>query len=310
MRSIGIIGLGHVGRQLATQLVTSGQVDRLAMIDLDDDLALAVQTDLTDLAVVTGTNPEMTIQDWAALSQCDVVVTAFGKSALKAQSADAELAFNQRAAFAVGKQLQAHHFAGILINVADPNEAITAYLQEKVALPTKQVLGVGTCLDTVHMRRAIAHATHMAPATVSGFVYGQHNDQQVFAWSTVRVNGQGLDQSLNGHHVDLSQTKVQAELNNWYTLHGLHYNAAGIAGVVMNIVRAIFTNQNRAFPVAIYQPQYQTYVSFPSLVNRTGQGNPLLLKLYPVEANAVKVAAAAVQTQLDSLHQLEGEQDD
>ncbi|KRL26155.1 L-2-hydroxyisocaproate dehydrogenase [Limosilactobacillus frumenti DSM 13145] len=310
MRSIGIIGLGHVGRQLATQLVTGRQVDRLTLIDQDDDLALAIQTDLTDLAGIQNTYPEIIIQDWAALANSEIVVTAFGKSKLQTQTTDAELTFNQQAACQVADQLKSQQFAGILINVADPNEAVTAYLQEKAALPPKHVLGVGTSLETIHMRRAVAHAVQLSPANVSGFVYGQHNGQQVFAWSTVKVNGQSLDQSLNGHHVDLNQAKVRADMNNWYTLHGMHYNAAGIAGVVVQIIQAILENQNLALPLAIYQPQYNTYVSFPTLINRQGQGNLLLLKLYPVEENAVKVAATAVQSQLASLRKLEGEHDD
>lgn len=309
MRSIGIIGLGHVGRQLATQLVVSHQVDQLTLIDQDDDLALAVQTDLADLITIQGNGPVILIQDWAALAKSQIVVTAFGQSKLQSQAFDAELNVNQVAAQQVGKQLKTNQFAGILVNVSDPNEAVTAYLQEQAALPPKQVLGVGTCLETVHLRRAVAHATQMSPANVGGFVYGQHNGQQVFAWSTVTVNGQSLDQSLNGHHVDLNQAKIHADMNSWYTLHGLHYNAAGVAGIVVRICQAIFGNQNLALPLAIYQPQYQTYVSFPVLVNRHGQGNPLLLKLYPVEDNAVKVAAA-VQSQLDSLHNLEGEKND
>ncbi len=42
MRTIGIIGLGHVGRLLANELVATAAVDKLVLIDQDDDLALAV----------------------------------------------------------------------------------------------------------------------------------------------------------------------------------------------------------------------------------------------------------------------------
>lgn len=40
MRKIGIIGLGHVGRMLANQLVVNGKTDVLVLIDKDDQLAV------------------------------------------------------------------------------------------------------------------------------------------------------------------------------------------------------------------------------------------------------------------------------
>lgn len=310
MRSVGIIGLGHVGRLLATQLVSQSSVDQLILVDQSDAVAVGMQTELADLSAVSCQTVEVKVQDWAAVANCEIVVTAFGKSALQLESPTAELSYNQAAAAQIAKQLHDYHFNGILLNIADPNEAITAYLQAKIGLPHQHAIGVGTCLDTVHLRRAVAAATQISVNSISGFVYGQHNGQQVFAWSTVRVNGQGLDQSLNGHHLDLNKSKVNADLSNWYTLHGLHYNAAGIVGVTCRIIKAVMGNQNLALPVAIFQPQYQTYVSFPTLINRQGQGNPLLLKLYPVEENAVKVAAEAIQSQINALYQIEGEKDD
>ena len=46
MRKIGIIGLGHVGRLLAHDLVTTDKVDQLVLIDQDDDLAVGLKADL------------------------------------------------------------------------------------------------------------------------------------------------------------------------------------------------------------------------------------------------------------------------
>jgi len=60
-------------------------------------------------------------------------------------------------------------------------------------------------------------------------------------------------------------------------------------------------------PVAIYQPQYSTYISFPALIGRQGIGNLLLLKLYPLEEEEIKSAAATIKHQLDSLKNIKGE---
>ncbi len=144
MRKIGIIGLGHVGEMLANQLVMNGKVDELVLIDEKDQLAIAIQADLNDAQTVLATHTKIIIQDYAALADADVLITAFGKSALMKQQPMAELETNYQQALQVGNKIFKSDFSGILINLTNPNEAITAVLQQKVGLPQKQVIGIGT----------------------------------------------------------------------------------------------------------------------------------------------------------------------
>lgn len=309
MSKIGIIGLGHVGRLLAHQLLVTGMGDELVLIDWDDQLALAVQTDLRDAAVALAGHPKIIIQDYAALRDAQIIVVAVGKSSLIADQPMAELVFNHDAIKQVATQVKTSGFTGVVLNLSNPNEAVTAYLQQQLLLPPKQVLGIGTVLGTARLHRAIATAAKLAPASVSGFVYGQHDGQQVFAWSTVRVNGQSLDQTINGHHLDHQQLKINADLDNWYTLQGLGYNASAACTWAARIVRAILTDEQLALPVAIFQPQYEGYVSFPALIGRQGIGNLLLLNLYPVEQAGIKTAAATIGQQVAALQRMDENND-
>ena len=97
MSKIGIIGLGHVGRLLAHQLVMAGAVDELVLIDQDDQLALALQTDLQDAETALASQPKIVIQDYTALAAAQVLVVAVGKSSLIADQPMAELTFNHDA---------------------------------------------------------------------------------------------------------------------------------------------------------------------------------------------------------------------
>ena len=101
---------------------------------------------------------------------------------------------------------------------------------------------------------------------------------------------------------------MQADLGSWYTLKGLGYNASAAVAWSRRIIRAILSDEQLALPVAIYQPQYSTYVSFPALIGKQGVGNLLLLKLLPVEEMAIKTAADSVSQQLATLENLEGEE--
>ncbi|MBD5805714.1 malate dehydrogenase [Lactobacillus sp. 0.1XD8-4] len=307
MRKIGVIGLGHVGRMLANQLVMNDKVDELVLIDKDDQLAVAVQADLNDAQVVLATHTKIIIQDYAALADADILVTAFGKSELLKQQPMAELETSYYQAQQVGQQIFKSDFSGILINLTNPNEAITAVLQQTVGLPQKQVIGIGTVIETARLHRAIAEGARVATANVTGFVYGQHDGHQVFAWSTVHVNGQPLTAAINGHHLDQSQLKVKANLSNWYTINGLGYNVSAVTAWTLRIMTAIFADEQLALPVAIYQPQYLTYIGFPALIGRQGVGNLLLLNLYPLEQEEIKSAAETIKHQIESLKNIKGE---
>lgn len=304
MRKIGIIGLGHVGRLLAHQLLVTEAVDELVLIDQDDQLALGLQSDLADAAVALAHQPQIVIQDYAALKDAQVLVVAAGNSQLIQEEPMAELTTNRELVDAIAPQIHASGFAGVIVNLANPNEAVTAYLQQRVLLPAKQVLGIGTVLDTARLHRAVATAAKLSPTNVGGFVYGQHDGQQVFAWSTVRVNGQPLDATINGRKLDQSRLKVNADLSNWYSLQGLGYNAHAVCAWTQRIISAILTDEQLALPVAIYQPQYSTYVSFPALIGCQGVGNLLLLKLYPVEEAGIKTAATTIQQQVAAMQRM------
>ena len=70
---------------------------------------------------------------------------------------------------------------------------------------------------------------------------------------------------------------------------------------------AIFADEQLALPVAIYQPQYLTYIGFPALIGRQGVGNLLLLNLYPLEQEEIKSAAETIKHQIESLKNIKGE---
>ena len=85
-----------------------------------------------------------------------------------------------------------------------------------------------------------------------------------------------------------------------------------MAAWTCRLISALLNDEQLVLPVAIYQPQYSGYVSFPAVLGRQGVGNLILLKLYPVEEMAIRTAAAAISGQLAALNELvkEGTADD
>lgn len=297
MREIAIIGCGQVGSQVATLLAARGLVDQLDLLDQDDQRVIGLANDLGDAW------PQLTVrfQDWSSLNRADVVVLAIGSRKLLSDNRFGELAFNAQAVADMARRVKKKNVRGVVINLSNPNEALTAFIQQAWALPPKQVIGSGTVLDTIRLRRVVAKQTQTAYGAVAGFVAGQHDGDLFFPSSTWRVNGQAIDQDINGHTVDSQKALVAARMNGYRILEGLGSDYLGLANAAVRIIQAILQDSGEAFSLAVNQPQYGGYVSFPVQVGRRGIGNYVLLPLEPVENEQIKVAASAIKAQLAAM---------
>lgn len=300
MRQIGIIGLGQVGSALAAQLLATRQADRLVLIDQNDDRAVGLQNDL--LAGFPTAN--LVVQDWSAIANLDVLVVALGDQSLLKESRFGELATTAKAIHKLAEQIKLVDFKGVVVNLANPNEAVTALIQQEWLLQPQQVIGLGTVLDTARLRLAIQSASNQNINSITGYVYGQHDGDLVTAWSTVRVNGQTIDQPIYGKKLDDHNIAIQAKMNGFYALKGLGSDWNGIVALTCRVIDAILTDSNEVFSVAVNQPQFNGYVSYPVQLNRQGVGNYVLMPLYPLETEQIKVAANAIQEQLATINNL------
>ena len=156
MRKLGIIGLGNVGALLANLLVARQIVDELVLIDTNSDLAVGLQNDLLDGMSALAVQPTIKVQDYAALKDADAVVLAIGNAELLKEQRFAELTDVGKMMRQIAPQIKQSGFSGVLLNLANPNEAATAYLQYLTELPRPKVIGLGTVLDTARLHRAIA----------------------------------------------------------------------------------------------------------------------------------------------------------
>ena len=75
----------------------------------------------------------------------------------------------------------------VVVVVSNPVELGVAVMAER--LGRHRVVGMGAWLDTLRFRREIAVQLGVRRHRVGGFVAGQHGDDAVPLWSTVRISG-------------------------------------------------------------------------------------------------------------------------
>lgn len=297
MRAITIIGLGQVGSNLAAQLLASNSVDQLDLLDQSDERAVGVATDLGD----DYPDAAITSQDWSSVSRADIVVVALGKRDLIAADRFGELAFNAQAIHDLGQQMADADIPGVVLNLANPNEASTAFIQQEWRLQPKQTVGIGTIVDTARLRRTMADQLGLSYNAVTGFVDGQHDGNLVMPWSTWRVNGQLLDRPVMGKTIDQQQAAIEARMKGFTAIKGLTSDWTALVAWTLRVIKSIFADSGDTYPLAVNQPQFGGYISFPVQIGRKGVGNYLLLPLDELETGQLKVAANAIAQQLAAM---------
>ena len=73
--------------------------------------------------------------------------------------------------------------------VSNPVDILTYLAARLLDLPTHQVLGLGTQLDTLRFRSLIAQRIGASPTQVSALILGEHGDSMVPIWSSASVGG-------------------------------------------------------------------------------------------------------------------------
>ena len=293
---IGIIGDGHVGSTVAQQLILTGLVDDLVMIDVNEAKVRADQLDFQDAMANLKHHTTITINDYSALKDADIVISAFGNIELEAGGERfAELNYNRERIGAIAESIKKSGFNGILLAITNPVDAITNMYQELTGLPRKHVIGTGTLLDTARMKRAVGELMNVDPRSVEGFNLGEHGNSQFTAWSTVKVLEKPVTEVAEAKHLKLEDLNDEIKFGGQTVYKGKQYTNYGISAAVTRLVETIQSDAHTEMPVSNYQEKYGTYLSYPAIVGRDGIVQTVELTLTDEEEKKLQASAATIK---------------
>lgn len=293
---IGIIGDGHVGSTVAQQLILTGLVDDLVMIDVNEAKVRADQLDFQDAMANLKHHTTITINDYSALKDADIVISAFGNIELEAGGERfAELNYNRERIGDIAEAIKKSGFNGILLAITNPVDAITNMYQELTGLPRKHVIGTGTLLDTARMKRAVGELMNVDPRSVEGFNLGEHGNSQFTAWSTVKVLEKPITEVAKAKHLKLEDLNDEIKFGGQTVYKGKQYTNYGISAAVTRLVETIQSDAHTEMPVSNYQEKYGTYLSYPAIVGRDGIIQTVELTLTDEEEKKLQASAVTIK---------------
>ena len=293
---IGIIGDGHVGCTIAHELIISGLVDDLVMIDVNEGKVNADAVDFEDAMANLPYHTNIVVNDYDALKDAEVLISTLGKISLETKGDRfQELEYNKKQLQPITESIKKSGFNGILLVISNPVDAITNLYQQLTGLPKEHVLGTGTLLDTARMKKVVAKKFNVDPRSISGFALGEHGNSQFTAWSTVKVLEQPITELAKSASWSLDDLEDEIRTGGQTVFMGKHYTNYGVSAAAVRIVRAILTDSHTELSVSSYQEKYGTYMSYPTIVGRNGIEAKIKLALTPEEEELLEQSAQAIK---------------
>lgn len=295
-RKVAIIGMGNVGAAVAHGLIAQGAFDDYVLIDTNEDKVRADALDFQDAAANLNHHANITVNDYEALADADVLVSALGNIKLQDNpNADrfAELPFTSKEVFDISEKIKSVGFRGVLIAITNPVDVVTSLFQHYTGLPKERVIGTGTLLDTARMKRAVGVRFGVDPRSVYGYNLGEHGNSQFTAWSQVRVKGQPIH-TLTSEKV-LEEMATEAVKGGHTVFYGKKYTSYGIASAAIRLALAVVSDAHEELPITNYYAPLDTYLSYPAIIGRNGVIEQVKLSLTDEEEGKLAHSAQFIQ---------------
>ena len=295
-RKVAIIGMGNVGAAVAHGLIAQGAFDDYVLIDTNEDKVRADALDFQDAAANLNHHANITVNDYEALADADVLISALGNIKLQDNpNADrfAELPFTSKEVIDISEKIKSVGFRGVLIAITNPVDVVTSLFQHYTGLPKERVIGTGTLLDTARMKRAVGVRFGVDPKSVYGYNLGEHGNSQFTAWSQVRVKGQPIH-TLTSDKV-LEEMATEAMKGGHTVFYGKKYTSYGIASAAIRLALAVVSDAHEELPITNYYAPLDTYLSYPAIIGRNGVIEQVKLTLTDEEEAKLAHSAQFIQ---------------
>lgn len=295
---VAIIGAGHVGATAAYALMLRALFREIVLIDSDFALSEAEAADLRD-ANALARPARIWAGTYADAASARIAILTAGAATSGSES---RFSIAARSAVIVTQcttELMAAGFDGIIVVAANPVDLMALAAFRSSGLPAARVMGTGTLLDTSRLHQAIAARLDVAPASVDGFVVGEHGDSEVAAFSGIRIGGVPLGRfEPRLDRTDCEEVAKKVKEAAYRIIAGKGYTSFGVATAIVRICEAVLRDERAVLPVStILTGQFGIdgiYLGLPCLLGAGGVERILEPDLHDDEIESLRSSAVTL----------------
>lgn len=296
--TVSIIGGGgRVGSNAAFALQCGAIVREIAVADVNAELAAGEALDLLHGSALAA-DQRIYATDTAGAGKCDVVCITAG---LRRKPDESRLDLINRNVVLFKGILDDLKKGGlkkeaIIFVVSNPVDVLTRLAIEHLQWPAKQVIGLGTVLDTLRFCSLIADAKKLPPTQVKALILGEHGDTMTPIWSSAQVGGVALASLLSVNEQNELFKRTQGSGAEVIKRKGGAGWAVGLG--IAQVIHAIALDRRQILPVSSQMNgQYgvrKTCLSIPTVVGRAGVLDAMEVELWPKEKSGIQNSAKAL----------------
>lgn len=311
-----LIGDGAVGSSFAYATVLMGIGEELGIIDLNKDKTIGDALDLEDALAYTSPK-KIYSAEYSDCADADVIVITAGAAQKPGETRLDLVHKNLRIFKSMVDQVMATGFNGIFLVATNPVDILTYATWKFSGLPSSQVIGSGTSLDSARFRQKISEFVNVDPRNVHAYILGEHGDTEFAVWSHANVGGLQIYDWVKQH----SQVDEEALINAFFEVRDKAYTIIekkgatfyGIGAALARITKAILRDEQSILPVSVYlNGEYgikDVYISTPSIINSNGVRDKIELQLNDAELEKMRLSSQQLKEVInDAFAKLEEEE--
>ncbi|WP_338604167.1 lactate/malate dehydrogenase family protein [Sulfolobus tengchongensis] len=264
MLKVAFIGVGKIGQTIAYSVIFDGLAKEAILYDIIPELPEKFEHELRHAIATRGLDTEVigtnSLDD---VNNADVILIMAGKPRKPGMSRRDLFVDNAKIQIDLAQKLPPRNPGAIYIMVANPVDMMASVFMR---FSKQFTISTGDQVETMRLRSFIAKKLKVPVNKVSGYVAGEHGEDAVVLWSTVKVNGKPFDEVAKG----LSKEEVENYVKSipGEIIRVMGGTTWGPATIIKDIVRAIALNEGRVMSIATprtYQGEI-VHISVPTVV--------------------------------------------
>ncbi|HSD04442.1 MAG TPA: lactate dehydrogenase [Nitrosopumilaceae archaeon] len=295
---ISVIGAGKVGSAIGF-LIASTSLDDLVLVNHNKNRAIGEALDITN-AVPKGSTISVTgTDDYELTRDSKVIVIAASRGKIAVSRTDL-LADNVSLIREIVNNIKKHNDDTKIIVVTNPLDVITYFTLKETQFSRKNVIGMGSSLDSSRFRYLLAKTLGVNQSKIEGIVIGEHGDSMVPIFSSARYDGKPISNMLD----QIKVQKITTELRNYWILLKTFKDASvfGAAKNTFDLIKAIIYDEKLQVPASILlDGEYglsNVCLGVPVIIGKNGVDKINEIELDKSELHALVDSSRVVQNNI------------
>ena len=282
-----LVGTGFVGMSMAYTMLNRGGVNELVLIDIDKNKTKGEEMDLNHGMPLAPQKMTIKAGEYNDCKDAQVIVITAGITQKPGQTRLELAETNAKIIKDITKNIMNSGFNGVIIVASNPVD-LMAYVVYKVSgLPSNQVIGSGTVLDTARLRYILSDYLNVSSKNIHAYIMGEHGDSSFVPWNHAYVGCKKITEVIKNNSAEvckldeIHQNVVNAAYEIIEKKKATYY---GIGMSLSKIVKSVLDNDNSILTVSTFLKdgkygQDDVYIGVPAVINKNGVRELLELEL-------------------------------